>query len=209
LDDEGSTVTNLVAAAIAGDEGAWNELIDRYAPLVMSVAARHRLSDADAQDVSQVVWLRLVEHLAELREPRALPMWIITTTRNECVRLLRAARRTEPLDPFGPNPADRRDQTPVDYAMLSAERHQALLEAMAELPERHRTLLLLLIEDPPLSYTTVSAQLGIPIGSIGPTRARAIERLRSSPTLMALLEVSRDWEGEGGGRRDTAAVVGR
>jgi len=208
LDDERSAVPGLVASAVAGDERAWNELVDRYAPLVMSVAARYQLSAADAQDVSQIVWLRLVEHLAELREPRALPRWIITTTGNECVRLLRAARRTELFNPSTWIPPDDVDHAGVDKAMLSAERRQALLQALAELPDHQRRLLLLLLEDPPLSYADISTRLGVPLGSIGPTRARAMQRLRSAPALQALSEVGQEPGGRGG-RHDTAAMAGR
>jgi RNA polymerase sigma factor (sigma-70 family) len=175
----------------------------------MSVAARYRLSAADAQDVSQVVWLRLVEHLVELREPRALPRWIITTTGNECIRVLRAARRTELFDPSTWVPAADADQAGVDEAMLSTERRETLLQALAELPDHQRRLLLLLIEEPPLSYADISARLGIPLGGIGPTRARAVARLRSAPALQALCEVGQESACRGGGHHDTAAMAGR
>jgi RNA polymerase sigma factor (sigma-70 family) len=209
LEDERSPVPRLVASAIAGDERAWNELVDRYAPLVMSVVARYRLSTADAQDVSQIVWLRLVEHLAELREPHALPRWLITTTGNECVRLLRAVRRTEVVDPSTWTRADDADRTGVDQAMLSAERREALLQALAELPDHQRRLLLLMVEDPPLSYADISARLGVPLGSIGPTRARAMQRLRSAPALQALREVGQEPGCRGCGQHDATAMAGR
>jgi RNA polymerase sigma factor (sigma-70 family) len=179
-------VTALVHAAEKGDEAAWNELIDRYAPLVMSVLARYRMFHGDAEDVSQIVWLRLVEHLGQLREPRALPMWIITTTRNECVRLARANRRTETVDPLTDMAAAAAvDERAVDERMLRAERSEALFEALAELSDEHRALLLLLIEDPPLPYAEIATRLDMPIGGIGPTRARALRKLRSSPALVA------------------------
>jgi RNA polymerase sigma factor (sigma-70 family) len=185
-DDDRLSVTALVAAALDGDEAAWVELVDRHTPLVLSVLRRYRLSAADAEDVTQIVLLRLVEHLGDLREPRALPMWLITTTRNECIRLLRTGRALVPYDPTATRADVAADgPEPVD-GVLRAEIGEAVLEALAELPERHRTLLLLLSQDPPLSYKEIAKRLGIPVGSIGPTRARALDKLRSSPALMAL-----------------------
>ena len=176
-----STVTALVAAAGEGDAGAWKALVERYAPLVGSVIVRHRLYGADAEDVAQTVWLRLVEHLRDLREPRALPMWLITISRNECLRVLKASRRLQPVDPTLEGEALHDRQPEVagpDQALLDGERHQRLLAAFAELSDRHRELLLLLTADPPIPYTEISRRLGVPVGSIGPTRARALHRLR-------------------------------
>ncbi len=189
-DDEAYPVPRLVAAAVDGNAKAWQELVARYTPLLLSVVRRHRLQDDDAEDVVQTVWLRLVEHLGELREPAALPGWILTTARNECLRVIRARRVIPSSDPFGHRSAagaDVVDQA-VDTTMLDAERHGALLAAMAELPQRQRALLALLIEDPPVPYEEVSARLGIPVGSIGPTRARALARVRAYPAVRALLD---------------------
>jgi DNA-directed RNA polymerase specialized sigma24 family protein len=93
-------VQDLVAASANGDEGAWAELVARYTPLVLAVTRRFELSRADAADVNQTVWLKLVEHLGRLREPAALPMWIATTTRHECIRLQRVSRTTRSFDPL-------------------------------------------------------------------------------------------------------------
>lgn len=190
--DDDSPVPALFAAARDGDRAAWNALVERYARLVLSIVWRFRIHGDDADDVVQTVWLRLVENLESIREPRALPGWIATTTRNECLRLVRARQRVEPVDPqahgafaTGATVADGA----VDVDLLEDERHQSLLVAFAELPDRQRELLLLLVTDPPLSYQEVSARLGIPIGSIGPTRARALARIRSCPAVAALLEV--------------------
>jgi RNA polymerase sigma factor (sigma-70 family) len=190
------TVTDLVLAATAGDQQAWDALVERYTPLVMSVAVRYRLSDEDAADVGQTLWLRLVQHLRELREPKALPGWIVATTRNECFRVLRGRQRTQSFDPLDAGIAERAEFRGVEYIdldadLLRAERHEALLAAFAELPEHHRQLLLLLLADPPLAYAEISRRIGIPIGGIGPTRARALERLRRCPALAALLEADR------------------
>jgi RNA polymerase sigma factor (sigma-70 family) len=188
-DAETNPVPRLVAAALHGEAAAWQELVARYTPLVLSVVRRHRLQDDDAEDVVQIVWLRLVEHLGELREPAALPGWIRTTAANECLRVIRARRTMPSSDPFGHRSAagaEVVDDAP-DATMLDAERHEALLAAMAELPERQRALLALLIEDPPVPYEDISARLGIPVGSIGPTRARALARIRAYPDVSALL----------------------
>ena len=129
--------------------------------------------EADGDDVSQTVWLRLVEHLGALREPDALPGWIRTTTRNECLRRHRGARPGAPRRPAGRRRPRRGRRRPRGRRPAAAERRQALREALAELPAARRELLLLLLADPPLAYEVISERLGIPIGSIGPTRARA------------------------------------
>ena len=208
--NETFSVTAVVAAAEDGDEAAWQDIVGRYTPLVASVAHGFRLRRADVDDVAQTVWLRLVEHLGELREPRALPRWIITTTRNECIRLFNASRRTRPIDPIaecsaydeaaagasqpflGTQPDD------PDEHLIQVGRHQALLAALAELPPHQRDLILLLIEDPPLSYATISQRLNVPIGSIGPTRARAVERLRECPEIAEWRDSAAETSTKGG-----------
>jgi RNA polymerase sigma factor (sigma-70 family) len=177
----------LVHAAREGRQDAWDAIVDRFLPLVGAIIRRHRLSEADGDDVSQTVWLRLVEHLDALREPEALPGWIRTTTRNECLRVLAARGRVQVVDPQegGSFPDASSDQA-VDDELLAAERRQALREALAELPAGRRDLLLLLLSDPPLAYEEISARLGLPIGSIGPTRARALEQLRRTRALRCL-----------------------
>ena len=189
-EDEASPVPRLVAAAVDGDAAAWHELVARYTPLVLSVVRRHRLQADDSEDVVQTLWLRLVEHLGELREPAALPGWILTTARNECLRVIRARRVMPSSDPFAHRSAAGAEvvDQPMDTGMLEDERHEALLAALAELPERQRALLTLLIEDPPVPYEEVSARLGIPVGSIGPTRSRALARVRAHPAVHGLLD---------------------
>lgn len=205
-----SSLAALVAAALGGDEAAWTELVERHIPLVLSVLRRFRLSPVDAEDVTQIVLLRLVEHLGDLREPRALPMWLITTTRNECVRLLRANRRLAPFDPTQDRLGIATDTAEPDDRILRAELTEAVLAALAELPERDRALLLLLSQDPPLPYKEIGRRLGMSVGSIGPTRARALDKLRASPTLVALSgSVSAPSPVGGGSERHDVAVAGR
>jgi len=176
--DTSDPLATLVPAAREGDQHAWNAIVDRFLPLVGAIIRRHRLSEADGDDVSQTVWLRLVEHLDALREPDALPGWIRTTTRNECLRLLAIRGRVRPVDPQDNGGLDMVAADVAGEDLLAAERRQALREALAELPAGRRDLLLLLLTDPPLAYEEISGRLGIPIGSIGPTRARALEQLR-------------------------------
>ena len=186
--EAGPTVTELVEAAVRGDEAAWQAIVDRYTPLVMSVLRGYRLGEDDLRDVGQTVWLRLVEHLGSLREPRALPMWIITTVKHESVRVLKARQRSTPFSAVFEDEADV-PQTAVvedlDAALLRDERRTALLEAWAELSPRDRELLALLVTDPPIPYAEISSRLGMPIGSIGPTRARVLAKLRATPSLRA------------------------
>jgi RNA polymerase sigma factor (sigma-70 family) len=183
------SVIALVARARAGDQLAWDEIVERYAALVWGTCRRFRLSDADAHDVGQNVWLRLVEHLPSLREPAALPGWLATTTRRECLRVQRGGwdRDRELLDSELDRAADE-ETTRVDEALLAAEREHLVREAFAQLPEQCRRLLTLLVRDPPMSYSEISALLDIPVGSIGPTRARYLAKLRENPLIMSLID---------------------
>ena len=179
-------VIALVTRARDGDQHAWDELVDRYAPLVWSICNRYQLNRHDIDDVGQTVWLLLVEQLGNLREPAALPGWLATTTQRECLRIVRAARK---YDSFG-SPVESQmssDQPAVmiEQEVIAAELNAALRAAFAELPSRCRQLLSMLIGDPPRSYAEISATLPIPIGSIGPQRARCLDRLRRSPSLSA------------------------
>ena len=186
------TLAEKVKAASSGDREAWNWLVDRYAQLVMGVASRYRLRAEDAADVSQGVWLKLVEHLDDIREPRALPGWIVTTTRNEALRVFKSRQRTVAVDPQTglTLEAAASDAGSLDDELLRDEQHQALREGLRELRPLHQDLLVLLLEDPPLSYDDISEKLGIPKGSIGPTRARCLEALRHTAALSTFLPVS-------------------
>jgi len=205
-----ATVAQMVARASVGDAVAWQAMVDRYAGLVLSVCRQFRLSDQDAQDVSQTVWLRLVERLDSLREPQALAGWLVTSTRNECIAVWRAARRQFPLSPTTAQAiSDHGDSIPLDHDLLQEERHLALREAFGQLPERCQTLLSLLFSDPPASYEEISRKLGVSKGSIGPTRARCLDKLRVCPALMAYLRLEDEFSAEGADDRATAVVDGR
>ena len=183
-----SSVIALVARVGEGDQEAWDEIIERYSPLVWNICVRYQLNRHDIDDVGQSVWLLLVENIASLREAAALPGWLATTTRREALRILRAGRRHEhaelpPEDQMPPDPA----ATAIDEEVIVAERNVALRAAFAELSPRCYQLLSMLVGDPPPPYADISNQLGIPVGSIGPTRARCLERLRQSPHLAGIL----------------------
>jgi RNA polymerase sigma factor (sigma-70 family) len=193
------TVIAVVRRAQDGDQAAWNEIVDRFAPLVWGICRRFRLSDMDAHDVGQNVWLRLVEHLAALREPAALPGWIATTTRRECIRTQRAGweHEREQMEPSVELPADE-DATQVDQWLLAHERESVIRAAFAQLQPRCQQLLRLLMSDPPPPYTEISAALHMPIGAIGPNRARCLDRLRHTPSLTAFIEGRTPAAGLGG-----------
>jgi RNA polymerase sigma factor (sigma-70 family) len=185
-----------VRASASGDEQAWNELVHRYAPLVMAITRTYQLCADDAQDVSQTVWLRLVEHLPELREPEALPGWLATTTRHECARQARQTWRVLPSDPCDEEPLQclsgratlgQPESAELDAGILRAELRQALRDGLSELPTRDQQLLRLRAGDPPASYHEISQLLGIPVGSIGPTLRRGLERLRGTSSMRAYL----------------------
>jgi RNA polymerase sigma factor (sigma-70 family) len=181
-------VTDLVARCKNNDKQAWDALVERYAPLIWSICRGYRLGGADAEDVGQNVWLRLVDHLDNIRDPAALPGWLATTTRRECVRALRATRRPHAagneLD-VETIPDDQAET--AEQQLLTAERNAALREAFLHLPASCQQLITLLIQDPPVPYATISARLGIPVGSIGPTRGRCLDRLRRDPAIAALM----------------------
>lgn len=184
-----SPIAALVSAAAEGDQSAWNEIVDRYTPLVVSVIYKHRLRPADAADVNQTLWLRLVEQIGRLREPEALPGWIATTTRNECLRVLRVQQRTHLYDPLSSSDAlePEQEDAEVEADLLALERRQALRDGFAELTDQCKRLLTKLMTDPPPSYQVVSEELAMPVGSIGPTRIRCLEKLRKTPAIAAFL----------------------
>src|SRR5215475_797001 len=164
-------VVALVIRASGGDQGAWHELVDRYAPLVYTICTRYRLSNHDIEDVGQNVWLLLVEQLGKLREPAALPGWLATTTARECLRVVTAASKTERLSTTLDDSVLFVDDTVIDEEILVAERNAALRVAFAELPPRCQRLLSMLVSDPPHSYAEIHGELGIAVGSIGPQRS--------------------------------------
>ena len=164
---------DLVTGARAGDQASWNALVDRFLPLVNGVIRRFRLS-----------------HASRIRQPDRLASWLATTTRNEALRVIRLRGRAIPVDPQGVTLERLAEQPEADEELIRDERTRALRAGLLELPAGRRELLELLLTDPPISYDEISARLGIPKGSIGPTRARALEQLRNTRAMRALVTAS-------------------
>jgi RNA polymerase sigma factor (sigma-70 family) len=181
------SVSLLVTRAQTGDQQAWNALVERYAPLVWSICRRYGLGGADAADVGQNVWLALVDQLGNIRDPAALPGWLATSTRRECNRVLRTRSSQAAVVVLDAANIPSQQTDIVEQELLVAERHAALREAFTGLPAGCQRLMAMLIEDPPVPYAKISAELGIPIGSIGPTRRRCLDKLRCHPAITALI----------------------
>jgi RNA polymerase sigma factor (sigma-70 family) len=191
-DNTASAAPVLIAAVMRSDEQAWNELIERYQHIIDAVSRRYGLRPEDAADVSQTVWMKAIDNLDRIRDLRAMPGWIKTTAMRAACTVLRSRDRLTLLDVSEDNSADWSPLAPATYSsevdaqMLHAERRAAVQDGLAELTESHRALLSLLVTDPPISYQKISDQLGLPVGSIGPTRARCLRKLAATPSIRAL-----------------------
>jgi RNA polymerase sigma factor (sigma-70 family) len=173
-----SETSQLVGRAGAGDQAAWSELVDRYGAMVWAIARRCGLGPQDAADVSQVVWLHLVQHLGSLRQPERVGAWLATTAKRESLRVGKLRGREVPMaGERGPDRPEPLEAAP-EAGLLAAEQNAELWRAFGSLPGRCQRLLRLLTADPPLGYAEVARVLGMPIGSIGPTRARCLGCLR-------------------------------
>ena len=177
-DLESTDVARLVRRAAEGDLYAWERLVDQYARLIWSITGEFKLMESDAADVAQTTWLRLLEHINRIQQPDRVGSWLASTARHECLRCV-AARKRIVLSQDEDELVDTAASVPeVDERLLADERAQTVRDAMSHLPRRSQRLLELLMADPPTSYTEISDELGIPVGSIGPTRGRCLARLR-------------------------------
>ena len=169
----------LVLAAAGGDARAWDELVRRYTGLLWTICRDHRLESADAADVVQLTWLRLLERLDSLLDPARVGGWLATTCRRECLAVIRRTRRTSPstetvelrIPPAGS----------ADAEVLRSDRDAIVWDAFGRLGERCRKVLSVLVaqaEDGPPSYALAAERLQMPVGSLGPTRARCLAQLR-------------------------------
>jgi RNA polymerase sigma factor (sigma-70 family) len=165
-----------VARALEGDSIAWTELVTRYESILRAAARRLGLSREGKDDAVQRTWQRAVEHLHELRDPAALPGWLATTTRRECLAVLRARIREALVGDLFDRETTNGQPSLVD-AVVSAEEARALRRAVEDLPSHQRALMHVLLETPVPSYAEISHRLSTPIGSIGPVRGRAMQRL--------------------------------
>jgi RNA polymerase sigma factor (sigma-70 family) len=188
----------LIGAARKGDETAWEQIVARYQSLINAISRRYRMSPSDAHDVSQHVWMQLVDHVDKLRDPRALPGWIAVTTTHRCYEISRAHQRSVTVDPLATGSFDLVDTAAkransdgrfdIDHDLLRAEQCSAVRQGLAELTETQRQLLLLLVADPPVPYREIGRRMNLPTGSIGPTRARLLMKLRRTGAVRRLVE---------------------
>jgi len=174
----GLDAAQLVHRAAAGDLRAWEALVDQFGRLIWSVTGRFKLVDSDAADIAQTTWLRLFEHIDSLKYPDRIASWLAATARNECLRHLSAHKNIV----LGHDEDDLASivacEPEIDERLLADERALVVRKALTRLPRRHQRLLEMLMADPPASYADISDELGLPIGSIGPTRGRCLARLR-------------------------------
>src|ERR1700744_408889 len=171
-------VAQLVRRAAEGDRGAWERVVDKYARLIWAITRDFKLSESDAADVAQATWLRLLEHIDRIEYPERVGSWLAATARNECLRSLAARKRVVLAHDEVTFDGVAASEPDVDAGLLAAERAEVVREALTQLPHRWQQMLELLMADPPASYAEISDQLGLPVGSIGPTRRRCLARLQ-------------------------------
>jgi RNA polymerase sigma factor (sigma-70 family) len=162
--------SELIKGCLAGDQMSWDELIDRYQRLIYSVAHAFCQSREDEADVFQLVCLQLYQRLPELRDRETLPAWLITVTRRQVAGIYKSRKMFVPLD-------DEHPDAEVHIGWI--ENEHIVERAMLDLPERCRLLIDFLYRHPAqLSYAAIAERLGMPVSSIGPTRARCLKKLR-------------------------------
>jgi RNA polymerase sigma factor (sigma-70 family) len=177
-DRDALDVAGLVRRAAEGDRHAWEGLVEQYARLIWSITVDFKLTESDAADVVQTTWLRLLQHIDRIEYPDRVGSWLAATARNECLRSLAARKRVV----LGHEDDELQNvavyEPEVDERLLADERAQVVRDAISRLPRRWQRLIEMLMADPPVPYTEISDQLGLPIGSIGPTRGRCLAQLR-------------------------------
>ena len=179
------SVAGVTRSAARGDERAWCELVARFDPMLRRVVRGYRLDDADVEDVVQATWIRAFRSLDRLNEPAAIGGWLAITARRESLRTLQRGVREFPVEE--PLHADQAVAHTPETVALERERRTAVRDAVLRLPGRQRELLATMLHRPCASYDEISNALNMPVGSIGPTRERAIGRLRSDGALVALV----------------------
>jgi RNA polymerase sigma factor (sigma-70 family) len=193
---EPAEVTVLVHRAAEGDPTAWNAIVDEFSGLLWSVVRGFRLNEAQSADAVQTTWLRLVEHIADLREPEHVAGWLKTTAHRVCLQVIRQGGREQLTDweedrgPVSGVRYEGPDEDGPEAAAMRQEQQVLVRRALAELPDRHRQLMELLVASPPISYQDISARLGMPVGSIGPTRARILTRMRETLATVGLQDLA-------------------
>lgn len=180
---ENHDLENLVRAAASGEHEAWSSIVRRFTQRLSRVARAHRIGATEVEDVVQTTFVRLYEQIDTLRDPNALPAWLDTTARRESLRHLRRAGRERPLDAGIVENLPARPQPEAE--IVKPELSAALHAAVGRLSERQRNVIELLFKDESLNYEEISDLLDMPIGSIGPTRGRALARLHEEGTRLA------------------------
>ncbi len=171
-------IANLVSAARQGSENALGQIVTELSPLLWQVARAAGLSSGDAEDVLQTVWMRLVAHLDDIHDSMALTAWLVTTAKREAWRVRAAERRQLPADQE--MLAEVPDQGPGSEEQINLDdQRQALWAAIGRLSARCQELLRIIAFAPRPDYAAVAGALGMPIGSIGPTRGRCLAKLRA------------------------------
>ncbi|WAL65304.1 sigma-70 family RNA polymerase sigma factor [Amycolatopsis cynarae] len=173
----------LLTRAFAGDQAAWRALVHGLSALILAIARSYRLGDADASDVCQRTWLALAQLPSGLRDPARLPAWLATTARRQALRVLKNRDREVPTGGGETADAVPSPQPSPELSVLSSERDRVLWQAVDHLPPQHRRLIRLLATRPSLTHAELAAELGIPPGSVGPLRRRALDRLRRALTV--------------------------
>jgi RNA polymerase sigma factor (sigma-70 family) len=168
--------TALLGAAGRGDQAAWEEIVRRYSGLVTATVRSYRLQEADASDAEQRTWLRLVEHHRRVRDPEHLGGWLATTASRECLSILRSHRAVADLADADALPDPHGD---VEQRVVDADEAAHLWNVVTLLPPRGRAVVRALFSDERTPYAEVSRATGIPVGSLGPTRARVLRQLRA------------------------------
>jgi RNA polymerase sigma factor (sigma-70 family) len=166
----------LLAALAVGEEATWRTTVRRYEALVRATARGVVRGDADVDEAVQRTWVLLLQNAARIKDPRCLPGWLSTTARREALAIARAQQRAIPSE-------DVADQVPADdsdlgTALMGLELRRALHRAVETLPESQRIVVRALLREP-VSYDVLSRELGIPRGSLGPLRGRAVRALRT------------------------------
>jgi len=168
----------LVRECLNGSDEAWSVLVDKYKNLIYSIPVKYHLSQDDASDIFQAVCLELLAELPNLRNPEALPKWIIQVTAHKCLHGKKYAQRTETADPNDPA-FEQSTPARAESVLREAEEEQRIRQVMNELPERcQRLVRMLFFEEPARPYQEVARELGIAPGSIGFIRQRCLDRLR-------------------------------
>jgi len=198
LDDSGSDA-DLRLRACDGDPAAWDEILRLYGPLVSATVRSFGLQEADALDAVQIIWLRLVEYTAErMQFPKSLPRWLVHTARRECPHILRQAKHVRGIIDVEPDTVTD-PSVGSEQRIIDDETKRTLWKLVDELPQRRLTLLRALLADNPCSYAEIARATRIPLGGVGPTRARALRQLRdklNEHELGSEADVAKDVEGE-------------